>query len=49
MVKYRRELRMKIDIKRRGKMEKMTEFAEKIKKVQEKVETALKMAQDEMK
>ena len=49
MVKYGRELRMEIDIKRKGKMEKITEFAEKIKKVQEKVGTALKRAQDEMK
>ena len=40
---------MEIDIKRKGKMEKITEFAEKIKKVQEKVGTALKRAQDEMK
>ncbi len=44
MVKYGRELRMEIDIKRRGKMEKVTEFAERIKKVQEKVRVALKKA-----
>ena len=49
MVKYGRELRMEIDIKRRGKIEKMTEFAERIKKGQEKVGVALKKAQEELK
>ena len=49
MVKYGRELRMEIYIKRRGKIEKVTEFAERIKKVQEKVGVALKKAQEEMK
>jgi len=33
MKNYGRELRMGIDIKRRGKIEKATEFAERIKKV----------------
>jgi len=33
MVNYRRELRMGIDIRRRRKIEKMMEFAERIKKV----------------
>ena len=49
MVKYGRELRMEIYIKRRGKIEKVTEFAERIKKVQEKVGVALKKAQEELK
>jgi len=49
MVKYGRELRMEIDIKRRGKMKKVTEFAERIKKVQEKVGVELKKAEEEMK
>ena len=40
---------MEIDIKRRGKIEKVTEFAEIIKKVQEKVGVALKKAQEELK
>ena len=31
---YRRELRMGINIKRKGKMEKVTEFTENMKKVQ---------------
>ena len=30
---YRRELRMEINIRRKGKMEKVTEFTENIKKV----------------
>ena len=34
MANYGRELRMEINIRRRGKMEKATEFAERIKKVQ---------------
>jgi len=38
---YSRELRMETDIIRK---EKITEFAERIKKVKEKVETALKKA-----
>ena len=43
---YSRELRMETDIIRK---EKVTEFAERIKKVKEKVETVLKKAQEEMK
>ena len=46
---YRRELRIRADIRRKGKVKKMTEFAEKMKKVQEKAGTALKKAQEEMK
>jgi len=33
MANYERELRMGVDIRRRGKMEKATEFAERIKKI----------------
>jgi len=33
MVSYRRELRMKVNIKKKGKMEKAIEFSERIKKV----------------
>ena len=49
MENYGRELRIRADIRRKGKVEKMTEFAEKMKKVQEKAETALRKAQEEMK
>jgi len=33
---------MRVDIRRKEKMEKMMEFAEKIKKIQEEVEAALR-------
>jgi len=33
MVNYKRELRMGIDIRRKGKVKKTTEFAKRIKKV----------------
>jgi len=49
MANYRRELRMGIDIRRKGKIEKATKFVERIKKMQEKVGVALKKAQKEMK
>jgi len=41
---YRRELGMGTDIRRKGKVEKTTEFAKWIKKVQEKVEVVLRKA-----
>jgi len=44
---YGKELRMGMDIK--GKVEKVTEFAERMRKVQEKAGTALKKTQEEMK
>ena len=40
---------MGIDLRRKGKIEKATEFAERIRKVQEEVEAALMKAQKEMK
>ena len=46
---YGRKLRIRADIRRKGKVEKMTEFAKKMKKVQEKARTALRKAQEEMK
>jgi len=46
---YRRELRMGIDIRRRGKMKKMIKFVERIKKVQEEARVALKKVQEKMK
>ena len=49
MANYGRELRIGVDIRRKGKMKKATEFAERMKKVQEEAEAALKRAQKEMK
>jgi len=49
MANYGRELKIGIDIRRRRKMEKTTEFAERIKKVQEEVGAILKRAQEKMK
>ncbi len=49
MVNYGRELRIGIDIKRKEKIEKVMEFVEIIKKVQEKTRVVLKRAQEEMK
>jgi len=42
-------MRMGIDLRRKWKMEKATEFAERIRKVQEEAGTALTKAQKEMK
>ena len=33
MEKYRRELKMRVDIRRKRKIEKTTEFAEKMKRI----------------
>ena len=49
MANYGRELRMGIDIRRKGKIEKVTEFAKRIKKMQEEAEAALKRAQKKIK
>ena len=49
MANYRRELRMGEDVRKKGKVESTTEFAERIKKVHEKVGAALKKVQEEMK
>ena len=46
---YGRELRMGGDIRKKKKVESATEFVEKMKKVQEEVEAALKKTQEEMK
>ena len=46
---YRRELRMGGNIRKRGKVEKATEFVERIKKVYEKAGAALKKVQEDMK
>ena len=49
MANYGRELRMGADIRRKGKIEKATEFVEKIRRVQEEARAVLRKAQEEMK
>ena len=49
IAKYRRELRMGGDIRKKGKIESATEFVKRMKKVHEKAEIALKKTQEEMK
>jgi len=49
MANYGKELRMGGDIRRRGKVERATEFVERMKKVHEKAGVALKKTQKEMK
>ena len=49
MVNYGRELRMGRDIRKKEKVEKAMEFIERMKKIQEEAEVALKKAQEEMK
>ena len=49
MANYRRELRIGMDLRRKEKMEKVTEFVERMRKVQEEDRTALVKAQKEMK
>ena len=49
MANYRRELRMGGDVRKKGKVESATEFAERMKKVHEEAGTALKKVQEEMK
>ena len=49
MVNYERELRMGGDIRKKEKVEKTTEFVERMKKIHEEVEAALKKAQENMK
>ena len=46
---YGRELKMRIDIRRKRKIEKAMEFAEKMKKMQEQAGAVLKKTQEEMK
>ena len=45
---YGRKLQIGADIRRKGKVEKTTEFIERIRRVQEKAEVALKKMQEEM-
>ena len=49
MANYGRKLRIRVDLRRKGKMEKTTEFVERMRKVQKEVGVALKKAQEEMK
>ena len=49
MANYGKELRMRGDIRRKGKVESAMEFVERMKKVHEKSEVALKKTQKEMK
>ena len=49
MANYGRELRMRGDIRKRGKVKKATEFVERMKKVYEEAGTVLKKAQEDMK
>ena len=49
MANYRREMRMGVDLRRKGKMEKVIEFVEKMRKVQEEARAALARIQEEMK
>jgi len=49
MANYKRELRMGEDIRKRKKVEKATKFVERMKKVHEEAEAALKKAQEDMK
>ena len=49
MANYGREMRMRVDLRRKGKIEKATEFAERMRKVQEEAGAALMRAQKEMK
>ena len=46
---YKRDLRMEGDIRKKGKVEKATEFVERMKKVQEEAGATLKKTQEEMK
>jgi len=49
MANYRREIRMGADIRKKKKVEKAMEFAERMKKVQEEAGAALRKVQEEMK
>ena len=49
MTNYERELRVEVDIRRKEKVEKVTEFVERMRKVQEEAEMALSKTQEEIK
>ena len=49
MANYSRESRIRIDLRRKGKMEKMRKFAERMRKIQEEAEAMLIRVQEEIK
>ena len=49
IVNYSRELQMRVDIRRKEKVENAMEFAEKMRKIQKKAGVTLKKVQKEMK
>ena len=49
MANYGKELRMGGDIRKKGKVEKVTEFVERMKKIYEEAVVALKKMQEDMK
>ena len=49
MANYGKEMRMGGDIRRKGKVESVMEFVQRMKKVQEEAEAALKKTQEDMK
>ena len=49
MANYGRELRMDVDLRRKEKMEKATEFVERMRKVQKEAGAVLAKAQEEIK
>jgi len=49
MANYRRELKMGTNIRQKEKMEKATDFSERMKKMQKEAEVALKRIQEEIK
>jgi len=44
MVNYRREMRMEVDLRRKGKMEKAMKFVERMRKIQEEAGAVLARA-----
>ena len=49
MANYRRKIRMGVNLRKKRKMEKATEFTERIRKVQKEVGAVFKRVQKEMK
>ena len=49
MANYRRELRIGGDIRKKGKVESVTEFVERMKKIHEEAGAALRKMQEEIK
>ena len=49
MENYGRKLRIRVNLKRKGKMEKAIKFVERIRKVQKKAKVALTKVQEEIK